>query len=260
MKTIRIDRHEQIATLWFTRPDAMNSFDQQMGEELPAAVEEIANDPSIRLCVVRGEGKAFMAGGDVKFMAENLTVLPQAVVKLARQLHFAIIGLRTMPKPVLAAIHGPCAGAGMSLMLAADLAIASQEAQFAMAYSQLGVACDGGASIWLTRMLGQRRATEMLMLSPRFDGTRALELGLVNATAPASDFEKLLQEWCTRLVNGPTAAYASIKELVNGSYDHSLETHLECEAQNFAKSAKTEDFAAGVMGFVNKRNPQFTGK
>lgn len=210
--------------------------------------------------VVRGEGSAFLAGGDVGMFQRHLDELPGRSLALARELHFGILALARMPKPVIASVQGPIAGAGLSLMAACDLAIAADNARFTSAYARIGVSPDGGGTYFLTRLLGARKAMELIMLSETFDAPAALELGLVNRVVATDNLAGETMRLARRLVLGPTQAYAACKRLVALAGSNSLEAQLEAEAQSFSRLAATYDMREGVNAFVTKRPAEFRGE
>lgn len=258
--TLLVDIRDHIATLTFNRPQVRNAMDYDLMIALKANTEAILGDDNVRAVIVRGAGGAFMAGGDISQFHESIDALPALITKEAREFHYSILALRRMAKPVLAVVEGPCAGAGMSMMAACDLAIASEDAMFTLAYSNLGASPDGGSSYFLPRILGTRKALELAFLPDRFDAPTALNLGLVNWVVPKGELETRVATIAKRLANGPTVALAKTKALMNQSLDMSIEAQLEAEVQAFADCARTDDIREGVMAFVEKRKPSFTGK
>ena len=180
-------------------------------------------------------------------------------IELAGELHHAIIALRDAAKPVLASVHGAVAGAGMSLLAAADLAIAAADTKFTLAYSKIATSPDGGSTYFLPRIVGTRKALELMMLSDTFDADAALDVGLVNWVVPAADLAAATDKLVRRLVSGPTVAYGETKALVNRTFERPLAAQLDAEAQAFARCARTRDLAEGVTAFVEKRKPNFEG-
>ncbi len=249
-----------VATITFNRPQVMNALDAGMIAQLRELCERVRDDGSVRAVVLRGAGAAFLAGGDVTVFHANLPQLPQLVEGLARELNRAVLALRRAPKPVLACVHGAVAGAGVSLLAAADLAIAADDTQFTLAYSRIGASPDGGGTYFLPRLIGARRALEIALLSDTFDARVAREIGLVNWVVPAAELAAETEKIAARLASGPTIAYGETKALVNQSFDNTLEHQLEAEAQAFARCARTADLAEGVTAFVEKRQPVFKGK
>ena len=251
---------EGIATLSFNRPQVMNAMDGDMMIQFRAAAELLQKDDAVRVVVLRGEGPGFIAGGDVGVFHRHLAELPELIVRWGREMHFAVQALRRMPKPVLASVHGACAGAGFSILCAADLAIAADNARFSLAYANIGTSPDGGSSYFLPRLVGYKKAMELTLLPDLFDATTAQARGLVNWVVPLAELAQETARIAGRLANGPTRAYAEAKRLLNDSPGRSMETQMEEELFAFARCAQTQDFADGVAGFVEKRRPQFKGR
>ena len=249
-----------VATLAFNRPEVNNALDEEMIVAFRAHCEAFADDVSVRCVVLRGEGVAFLAGGDVALFSSRFDELPAMIRRLARELHFGVLALRRMPKPVLASVHGAVAGAGLSLMAACDLVIAAEDARFTLAYSRIGASPDGGATYFLSRALGPRKALELALLSEPFDAAAAFNLGLVSRVVPLAELAEETGALARRLAAGPTVAYAESKRLFGSAAEHSLEQQLEEEAQAFARCARTEDMREGVRAFVEKRKPHFRGR
>ena len=254
-----VDIRDHVATLTFNRPQVRNAMDYDLMIALKASTEAILDDANVRAVVIRGAGGAFMAGGDISQFREHIDTLPALITKEAREFHYSILALRRMAKPVLAVVEGPCAGAGMSMMAACDLAIATNDAMFTLAYSNLGASPDGGSSYFLPRILGYRKAIELALLPDRFDAATALNIGLVNWVVPAAELDARVATLAKRLASGPTIAFAKTKALMNQSMDMSIEAQLEAEVHAFADCARGNDLREGVMAFVEKRKPNFSG-
>jgi len=256
---VRVEREGALATISLNRPARLNALDNQLMSALREATESISRDASIRAVLLRGEGPAFCAGGDVPLFRERLPELPALIVNWGRELHFAIQELRRMDKPVLAAVHGAVAGAGMGLMFAADLALAAADTRFTLAYANIGASPDGGSTYFLPRLVGHRKAMELALLPERFDAQTALSLGLVNWVVPAQQLGQESARIAQRLAAGPSRAYAEAKRLLNQSSGTSMEAQMEEELRAFARCAATKDLKEGVSAFVEKRPPVFTG-
>ncbi|MGH8718616.1 MAG: enoyl-CoA hydratase/isomerase family protein [Burkholderiales bacterium] len=260
MQKILLEVGNAVATIMFNRPEVMNALDWDMIVRLREVCEEVQRDDGVRVVVLRGEGPAFLAGGDVAMFHANLAALPELIVKGARELHNAILALRRMKKPVVASVHGMVAGGGMSVMLAADLVIAADDTKFTMAYSKIAASPDGGSTYFLPRLAGYKKAIELALLSDVFDAQTAQHYGLVNFVVPAATLKAESDRLAKRLASGPTYAYGEAKTLFNQSFESSMETQLEAEAQAFARCARTRDLAEGVTAFVEKRKPVFAGR
>jgi 2-(1,2-epoxy-1,2-dihydrophenyl)acetyl-CoA isomerase len=249
-----------IATITLNRPQVMNALDAGMIVRLREISEQAGDDAAVRAIVLRGNGPAFLAGGDVALFRANLPRLPAMIGELAGDLHHAVVALRRAPKPVLASVHGAVAGAGVSLLVAADLAIAAADTKFTLAYSKIAASPDGGSTYFLPRLVGNRKALELMLLSDTFDAETALALGLVNWVAASADLAAETDEIAHRLASGPTIAFGETKALVNRSFEQTLTAQLAAEAQAFVRCARTRDLAEGVTAFVEKRKPVFRGQ
>ena len=260
-ETILFDIDQNVATITLNRPDARNGLTIQMTEELVDVLMRCRADANVRAVIVKGAGRGFCAGGDVKSFGESLRADPLTAMRtLAMYLHAGVAEMRRMEKPVIAQVHGVAAGAGMSLALACDLTIAAQTAQFIIAYGKVGLSPDGSATYFLPRLVGPKKALEIFYIGDPIDADEALRLGLVNRVLPDAELEKETQALAQRLAQGPTLALARAKELVYSSLSESLETQLENERDLLGLSTLSEDFHEGVQAFIEKREPKFRGR
>ena len=248
-----------IARIRFNRPSALNAIDVPMAEQLLATVKRLQAAGGVRVIVLSGEGRAFMAGGDLRAFHADPQHADTTARALIDPLHAALELLAAGDAPVLASLHGAVAGAGMSLALAADLAIAADDTVFNMAYARIGASLDAGSSWALPRLVGLRRAMQIALLSEPIDAAAALALGLVNRVVPAAEREAQTMVLARRLAAGPTAAYGRIRRLLRTSHDRDLGEQLRAERDAFAEGARTRDFTDGVAAFFEKRAPRFGG-
>jgi 2-(1,2-epoxy-1,2-dihydrophenyl)acetyl-CoA isomerase len=259
--TVLFARDGPVATLTLNRADALNTLDGPMIDALVAHTAAIAGDDSLRAVVLRGAGRHFMAGGDIRTFATHLDEAPSARAagfeRMVGRLHAAIESLHRMPHPVVGSVHGAVAGFGLSLMNACDLVVAADDAYFASAYRQLGVTPDGGGSWSLPRLAGMRRAMEIFLLSERFGADEALAFGLVNRVVPRAELDAATDAIVRALITGPVLALRNAKRLVREATSRTLSEQLQAEAASFAACTATADFVEGVSAFLAKRPPQF---
>jgi 2-(1,2-epoxy-1,2-dihydrophenyl)acetyl-CoA isomerase len=257
-EAVRTEIAEGVAKITLDRPEVLNAIDVGLAAALFEAVGSADDDPAARAILLNGAGRAFCAGGDIS-MFDGTQQHGEVAHRTIAAFHPAILRLATSTKPSIAAVHGAVAGAGVSLMLACDFAIAAKDTRFSLAYPRIGATIDGGASWFLPRLLGRRRAKELALLSESFDAPAALALGLVTRVVPAGDIQMEAINFGARLAAGPTAAFAAIKHLIDADLDD-LARHLDAEREAFIRIAGSEDFAEGLRAFREKRVPAFLGR
>lgn len=255
-RPLLVSRDGGVAHLRFNRPKALNAIDSATAKALLAAADELARDRSVRAIVLSGAGKGFMAGGDLAQMQADPSAIAPDIIG---PLHAALQKLAAIDAPVIASVHGVVAGAGVSLMLAADLAIAAEGTRFTLAYLGIGASCDGGASFALPRIVGLRKALEIALLNEPFDAAEALRLSLVNRVVPAAELEAETAKLAQRLGEGPTGAIGRVRRLMRQSFQSDYAAQLGAEKEAFAASAASNDFAEGVRAFFDKRPARFEG-
>lgn len=264
MRTILTEGRDGVFEITLNRPDILNAANRELIEDLAAATEEAAEDAGTGAVLLRGDGTHFMAGGDIRMFGELIKLAPearrQAFFDLVDALHPTMTRLRTMEKPVVAAVQGAAAGFGLSLVLACDLALAAEDAMFGAGYIHLGTSPDGAMSFTLPRIVGLKRASELTLLGERFDARRALDLGIVNRLVPAGELDEAARAWARRLAAGPRHAQARTKSLLQASIGDALDAQLKREAESFAACAASDEFVEGVRAFLEKRPADFSGK
>ena len=259
MRKLLLEIDSGIATITLDSPRNLNALDAAMATELVAALRQIDTRDDVRVVVLRGAGKAFCAGGDIAWFAQAGDSIHDAINALGPPVQHVVHWMRHTPMIVVAVVQGAVAGGGLGLMLAADVVIAAEEATVAIAYARLGTSPDAGASYFLARTLGYRKALELYLMSERLDGKAAKALGLVNFTAPLASLDAQAAALIQRLAEGPAVAYASAKRLFRQAADTGLHQHLDDEIRLFSDNTRHPDFAEGVRAFLEKRPPRFAG-
>jgi 2-(1,2-epoxy-1,2-dihydrophenyl)acetyl-CoA isomerase len=261
--TINVHRRGGVATIELARPESMNAWNTQFGLDLRGAIEQVADDDAVRAVCITGAGRAFSSGADLKDLNdEELTPAgrPDVHKALTERYHPIITGVRRMPKPVVAAVNGPAVGIGLSLALAADLVVAKESAYFLLAFVNIGLAPDGGSSLFVPERVGFTRAAEMAMLGEKVPAARAADWGLINRAIPDADFDAEVEALMDRLAAGATAAHAGIKRQLNAWLFERMDGQLELEAGVQGEMAHSDDFVEGVSAFLQKRPANFQGR
>jgi 2-(1,2-epoxy-1,2-dihydrophenyl)acetyl-CoA isomerase len=260
---VLIEREAGLAVLTLNRPDSYNAINQTMMQALLDALVDCDEDASVRAVLLTGAGKAFCAGGDLKAMQAEDAAGGSVGVFLKRltvPVHGAISTMARMEKPVIGAINGVAGGAGFSFALACDLVLAAESAVFTMAYTKAGLAPDGGSSFFLPRVVGPKRAYDLMVNNAVLTAQEARELGIVNEVYRDASFMAEARSCAKRIAAGPTRAFGAAKRLIALSPESSLETQMEHERRAIAACAGTEDFSEGVAAVVDKRPPKFEGR
>ncbi len=249
-----------IARVTIDRPKAFNALNLAAMKELLDVANRCGSDPTVRVVVITGRGdKAFCAGGDVSAFAADPSTVPVLLKEMTTVYHAAISRFAWMNAPVIAAVNGVAAGAGLSLAAACDLAIAADGARFTSAYSAIGLTPDGSSTWYLPRLVGHRRAMELMLTNRTLSAAEALDWGLVNSVVPAASLVASVDALAERLAAGPTLAHGGIKKLLLMSSNDSLESQMERETRSIAGLSTSADGLEGVKAFVEKRKPAFGG-
>jgi len=240
------------------RPGSLNAINEQMATDVNDVVGFAGRTAEVRCVVLIGAGRGFCSGQDLRDRAGTAGISYGELVRA--RLNPIILGLRTLEKPVIAAINGVAAGAGCSLALAADLRIASDRASFALGFSRIGLIPDGGATFLLPRLVGTGRSLEIAFSDEPIGAAEALRLGLVNRVVPHDDLPAATSQLALRLAQGPTRAFGLAKHAINAGLCASLETALENEALLQETAGQTSDHREGLAAFLEKRQPRFEGR
>jgi 2-(1,2-epoxy-1,2-dihydrophenyl)acetyl-CoA isomerase len=258
--TVELKVSDRVAWITLNRPDALNAWIRRLGEDMLAAVEHCSRDPEVRAIVFTGAGRAFSSGADLKSGIDTRADGGPDVSGVLRDVYNPLLlAVRTVEKPVIAAVNGPAVGIGCSLALACDLIVAAERAYFLLAFVNIGLTLDGGASLSLSARVGHARAFEMAMLGERVAAARALDWGLVNRVVADDELQAAASELASRLAAGPPGSYAAIKRSINHRLYDGFADVLELEAVLQQRRVESKDFVEGVMSFLQKRRPEFTG-
>lgn len=261
LKTLDFNCADGVATITLNRPDAANSLDLRMSQDLLTVASRCDADSGIRAVILTGRGKMFSAGGDVTSFAAAGEGVSEMMRNMTAFLHAAVARFLRMNAPLICAVNGTAAGAGLSMALMGDVILAAESAKFTMAYTKIGVSPDGSSSFTLPRLVGMARAKEMILLNPVYTAAEALDKGLVTAVLPDDQLLARAQEIARQLAAGPTLAYGEVKRLLADSFSNSLETQMELETRAIAGlSAYTQDAKEGFRAFADKRKPVFEGR
>ena len=260
LETVELKRSEGVAWIAMNRPEALNAWTRQLGRELITALDDAAGDAEVRAIVLTGAGRAFSSGADLKAGGELGENGPDVLSPLREIYNPLILRVRTVPKPVIAAVNGPAVGIGCSLALASDLILAAQSAYFLLAFVNIGLGLDGGASQSLVARVGHARAFEIAYLGGRITPEQALGWNMINEVVEDEALTARVTELAQRLAGGPPGSYATIKRTINERAYAGFEELLDLEAVLQQERAESADFTEGVLAFMQKRPPKFTGR
>ncbi len=259
-KTLLFDVRDHVAHITLNRPDAANSINEDMGKDLMHAALRCDEDPEIHAVLLSGAGKIFSGGGDLKAFISKGDQLPYHIKEITTYLHAAMSRLTRMDAPVVAAVHGAVAGAGMSIAIACDIVVAAETTRFMVAYTRAGLVPDGSSTYFLPRIVGLKRALELTLTNRMFSAQEALQWGLITRVVPDNELLAQARAIAVQLAAGPTRAYGISKRLLHSGWMETLETQMENESQAIANSARTLDAREGITAFLEKRPPKFKGQ
>lgn len=254
-----LQKEESVTFIKLNRPKEFNAINYELLSDFVKALEVATDDPDTKAVVVTGEGKAFCAGGDLASF-KNFLDTGDALRQTIKLLNLSVIGIRRMPKPVIAMINGVTAGAGISIAAACDLRICASSAKFKQAYTSAGLVPDGAFMLMLSLLIGFGRTSELYLLDPLIDAKQALEIGLVNRVVEDTELKKMTKDIALQLVKGPTVSYAIVKENLNNAMLGLLERQLELERRGMIWAGRTADAREGITAFLEKRKPNFLGR
>ena len=256
--SIELKTENKIAFITLNRPEVFNSFNREMALSLQTVLDNCNDDSNVRAIVITGNGKAFCAGQDLKEVTDP--ELNPGFRKILEEHYNPIIQkIRTIEKPIIAAVNGVAAGAGANIALACDIVIASEQASFIQAFSKIGLIPDSAGTFFLPRLIGFQKASALVMLGDKVSALEALNLGLIYKLFPIATFEEEVNTIANTLANMPTKALGLTKRLLNQSMTNNLEQQLALESDLQIEAASSNDYKEGVTAFVEKRKPEFKG-
>ena len=258
--TLLFETDAGVARIILNRPDAANALNLDLVRELSDVALRCDEDRSVRAVVIGSQGRFFCSGGDLASFRGAADAMPFAIKEIATNLHTAISRFARMRAPVVMAVAGTAAGAGMSLACSGDLAVAGESVKLTLAYTGVGLTPDGSSTWFLPRLIGSRRFLELALTNRTLSAQEALSWGLVNEVVADDAVVERAGEMARRLASGPTEAYGITKRLVLSSFVESLESQMELEGRGIADAARTADAREGVEAFFAKRKPSFEGE
>jgi 2-(1,2-epoxy-1,2-dihydrophenyl)acetyl-CoA isomerase len=250
---------DQVAFIALNRPEVFNSFNREMALRFQDVLDTCESNSEVRAIVISGNGKAFCAGQDLKEVTSP-DLNPGFKKILEEHYNPIITRIRTIKKPIIAAVNGVAAGAGANIALACDIVVASDKASFIQAFSKIGLVPDSGGTFFLPRLIGFQKASALMMLGDKVSVEEAERLGMIYKVIPSETFSEEVDKLAVHVANMPTQALGFIKQMLNKSMTNTLEEQLELEGKLQIKSAQSEDYSEGVNAFVEKRKPNFKGK
>lgn len=259
MNSIELKIENNIAYITLNRPEVFNSFNREMALLLQSTLDDCEKNDSVRAIVLRGSGKAFCAGQDLKEVTSP-DLNPGFKKILEEHYNPIIMRIRNIEKPIIAAVNGVAAGAGANIALACDIVVAHEKASFIQAFSLIGLIPDSGGSFYLPRLIGLQKASALAMLGDKISAQEAERIGMIYKYVAPEEFEGVIEKLALKLANMPTRALGLIKKTFNQSLSNNLEDQLALESENQIEAAGTADYAEGVAAFIEKRKPNFKGR
>jgi 2-(1,2-epoxy-1,2-dihydrophenyl)acetyl-CoA isomerase len=259
LETLELTIEDGLAHIVLNRPNEANSLNLALAKDYLAAAIECDTNPEVRAVLLSATGKIFCAGGDLNYMASQGDKVAPALKEVTALLHAAIATLARTDAPLVIAVNGVAAGAGMSISATGDIVVAGESSRFTMAYTAAGLAPDGSSSYYLPRVIGLRKTQELMLTNRMISADEALEMGLVTKVVPDDDLLDEARTLAQSIAKGPTKAYGQVKHLLINSLTNPLETQMELESRAITATGATEDGREGINAFVNKRKPEFKG-
>ncbi|GAA0605829.1 hypothetical protein GCM10009547_04670 [Sporichthya brevicatena] len=260
LRTMTLEITDGVATVTLNRPEVGNAFDVAMTDDILALSTRLSRESDLRCVLLRSKGP-FTVGGNLDFLGpQGQDERAATLHRMIGDYHMALERLASLEAPLVAAISGSAGGGGLGLVCAADVAIAADDAAFALGYAALGMTSDGGNSWYLPRLIGLRRTQQLYLLNHRLSAAEALEWGLLTAVVPAAEVDAEAARIAAKLAAGPTRAFAGMRRLLRDSFDTSLRDQLAAELREVDEIARTSDLGEGMSAFAARRRPDFRGR
>ena len=256
-ETLGYETADGVATITIDRPEAANSLSMQMCQEMMDASIRVDDDPDVRAVVLRGSGRFFCTGADLRGFPPAGPEMATFVKEMTTYLHAAVSRFTRMDAPLITAVNGTCAGAGMSLALFGDLAVAGESSRFTMAYSRIGLTPDGSSTYFLPRLVGLRRSLELCLTNRMLSAQEALDWGMINRVVADEDLQSEAHALAAQLATGPTESIGAAKRLYHQSWNEGLESQMEWETRAIADASRRPEAKEGIQAFFEKRDPSF---
>ena len=248
-----------LARITLNRPDAGNTLNIELAKELYYAVNEVAANNNIKVLLLTGKGKLFCGGGDLKFLLSKEEKVKQTLLEMTHYFHGAISRMARMDAPVIIGVNGTAGGGGFSLAITGDIIYSIRDAKFTLAYTNAGLSPDGSSTFYLPRIVGIKRAKELMLTNRVFSAQEALEMNLIDKVlTDNNELKEAIEKQADFFLKGPKKAYAGVKKLLNISFDNGLETQMDIEGIKISENAESNDGLEGLKAFNEKRKPKFS--
>ncbi len=258
-KTVILEKEDTLRIITLNRPESANTLNLELSKDLYDAVLSCYNDKSVKALLITAKGKIFCGGGDLKFLLSKKELVEETLLQMTNYLHGAISLMAKINAPIVVAVNGTAGGGGLSLAISGDYVISASSAKYTLAYTKAGLSPDASSTYYLPRLIGMRKAKELMLTNRVLDATEALEIGMIDKIVEDEKLYEEARKQIDKFVNGATGAYGDVKKLLNSSYSNSLESQMALEGICISKNAKSKDGQEGMLAFAEKRSPIFKG-